>query len=305
MSQRKLAPSRSRTTFVLPRRSRRPVLARSCAGSLRRSRPERKLRAIQPLLKISASSPNLARVKNSAFALLLALAGVCGCREKKQAQAQPHPEQWFVDATERSGLNFVHQSGAVGKYLMFEQIGSGAALFDYDNDNRLDIYLIQNGGRATNQLFHQEPNGTFRNVSAGSGVDVSGSGMGAAAGDANNDGKVDLLVTEHGRVRLFMNLGNGRFTNAVSFDNPRWATSAAFFDYDLDGWLDVVVANYLDFDPTHECYDALGKPEYCGPTDVPGTVTKLFRNRGGKAFEDVTASSGLAQFPGPGLGVVW
>ena len=187
---------------------------------------------------------------------------------------------------------------------MTEQIGSGAALFDFDNDGRLDIYLIQNGGRATNQLFHHEPNGTFKDVSQGSGVDVTGLGMGAAAGDVNNDGRVDILVTEYGRARLFINLGNGRFTNAFQFDNPRWAASAAFFDYDLDGWLDVVIANYLDFDPTHECYDAQGRPEYCAPTEVPGTITKLFHNRAGKTFEDVTVASGLAQYPGPGLGVV-
>src|SRR5688572_16645709 len=184
---------------------------------------------------------------------------LCGCGEKKQAPLN----QWFADVTDSSGLRFIHQSGATGKYLMTEQIGSGAALFDFDNDGRLDVYLIQNGGRATNQLFHQQANGTFTNVSHGSGVDVTGLGMGAAAADVNNDGRVDLLVTEYGRVRLFMNLGSGKFTNTVSLDNPRWATSAAFLDYDLDGWLDVVVANYLDFDPTHECYDARGKQEYC------------------------------------------
>lgn len=187
---------------------------------------------------------------------------------------------------------------------MPEQIGSGAALIDYDDDGRLDIYLIQNDGRARNQLFHQETDGKFRNVSEGSGVDVAGRGMGAAVGDVNNDGRPDLLVTEYGAVRLFANLGGGKFTNSISLDNPRWATSAAFFDYDLDGWLDLVIANYLDFDPTHECYDALGRQEYCSPTDVPGTITKLFRNRGGTTFEDVTVPSGLAKYPGPGLGVV-
>ena len=241
-------------------------------------------------------------MKSRALGLLVATAALCACRESKK----PGSHDWFSDVTESSGIAFVHQSGATGKYLMLEQIGSGAALFDYDNDGRLDIYLIQNGARAPNQLFHQEANGAFKNVSEGSGVDVSGWGMGAAAGDANNDGRVDLIVTEYGRARLFLNLGNGKFTNAVSLDNPRWATSAAFLDYDLDGWLDVVIANYLDFDPTHECYDSLGQLEYCGPTGVPGSVTRLFHNPGGPlpSFEDVTIQSGLAKFPGPGLGVV-
>ena len=242
---------------------------------------------------------------------------LCGCRQNKQAPLN----EWFTDITESSGLHFIHQSGATGKYLMTEQIGSGAALFDYDNDGRLDIYLIQNGGRATNQLFHQEADGRFKNVTAGSGLNVTGLGMGAAAGDVNNDGHVDLLLTEYGRVRLFLNLGNGKFSNSGStgdppvkagdspassanLDNPRWATSAAFLDYDLDGWLDLAVANYLDFDPTHECYDSVGRQEYCSPTGLPGTVTKLFRNRGAGKFEDVTVPSGLARHPGPGLGIV-
>ena len=227
---------------------------------------------------------------------------LCGCGPNKPAQKPAN--QWFADVTQASGLHFIHQSGAAGTYQMPEQIGSGAALFDYDNDGRLDVYLIQNGGRATNQLFHHEANGTFRNVTAGSGLDIAGLGMGTAAGDVNNDGRVDLLVTEYGRARLFLNAGNGKFTPAAPLDNPRWATSAAFFDYDLDGWLDLVIANYLDYDPTHECYDATGKLDYCTPTGVPGTVTKLFRNRGAGKFDDVTLKSGLAQHPGPALGVV-
>ena len=196
---------------------------------------------------------------------------------------------------------------------MPEQIGSGVALFDSDNDGRLDIYLVQNGGpesKAKNQLYRQQANWRFKNVSEGSGLDIAGFGMGAAAGDINNDGWVDLAVTEYSAVHLFLNLRNGTFSNITErggIDNPRWATSAAFFDYDQDGWLDLVVANYVDYDPTHECYDAAGKREYCSPTGVPGTATRLFRNLARKdtpQFEDVTLRAGLAQHPGPGLGVV-
>src|SRR4029079_3884436 len=130
--------------------------------------------------------------------------------------------------------------------------GSGVAIFDFDNDGRLDVYLVQNGNAGTpgrNQLFHQEADGTFKNVSEGSGVDVAGRGMGAFAGDVNNDGLPDLLVTEYGAVRLFQNLG-GKFrevTREAGLDNPRWAAPASFIDYDRDGWLDIVVGNYVDY----------------------------------------------------------
>jgi hypothetical protein len=210
-------------------------------------------------------------------------------------------------------------------------MGSGAALFDYDNDGRLDIYLIQNASpasRAANKLFHQEPDGRFKDVSAGSGLDVAGFGMGAAVGDINNDGHPDLAFTEYGAVRLFVNQGSGKFsdaTQAAGLDNPRWATSAAFFDYDRDGWLDLVVANYLDYDPTVKCTDAKDAPEFCGPHGFPGLVTRLFHNLGVERlapvvsnsalrtprsafatprFDDVTISSGLALAPGPALGVL-
>ncbi len=237
--------------------------------------------------------------------------------------------QWFEDITARSGLAFVHETGT--NFFMPEHIGSGAALLDYDNDGRLDIYLLQNAGpnsRSRNQLFHQEPAGHFKDASAGSGLDVAGWGMGVAAGDVNNDGWTDVLVTEYGGARLFQNSGNGTFTDitkSAGIDNPRWGVSAAFFDYDRDGWLDLVIANYVDYDPTHKCYDARGSLEYCGPHGFAGTVSRLFRNRGrrtdepstpraGEAdavreptrtlFEDVTIPSGLARRPGPALGVV-
>ena len=199
---------------------------------------------------------------------------------------------------------------------MPEHIGSGAALFDYDDDGRLDIYLVQCGGTnsgARNQLFHQEDNGTFRNVSSGSGLDVDGVCMGATCGDVNNDGLTDVFLTEYGRVGLFLNHGGGRFEDATApagIDNGRWATAASFVDYDRDGWLDIVVGNYVDYNPTQKAFDPAGLPDFTGPQNFGTTVSRLFHNRGavaGKgqvAFEDVTIASGFSQAQGKALGIL-
>src|SRR5438552_4179341 len=144
---------------------------------------------------------------------------------------------WFRDVTREVGLDFVHDAGPLGRHFMPEMVGSGAAVLDFDNDGLLDIYLVQNGGpqsRSTNRLFRQSPDGRFTDVSAGSGLDVAGYGMGVAIGDVNNDGWPDVLVTENGRIRLFVNNGNGTFrdiTTEAGLDNPSWGTSAAFVDY--------------------------------------------------------------------------
>ena len=249
--------------------------------------------------------------------LVLVMGGGLGCRKDS---ATPHVaadikvNNWFEDITASAGLDFVHDAGATGKYLVPEQMGSGCALFDFDNDGRLDVYLIQNGGPASNsknQLYQQQDDGRFKDVSANSGLDVAGFGMGVAVGDVNNDGLADVLFTEYGAARLFQNEGNAKFreiTQAAGIDNPRWATSASFFDYDRDGWLDLVIGNYLDFDPSQKCIDSQGVQDFCGPHGFPGLVAKLYRNAsresGKMQFVDVTVPSGFARAPGPALGVL-
>jgi hypothetical protein len=247
--------------------------------------------------------------------LLLILLG-CSASTPNDPQAeQDVPAAWFEDITDRAHLHFVHDAGPARQYFMPQIMGSGAALFDYDGDGRLDIYLIQNGGPngARNQLFHQEPDGTFKDVSAGSGLDVAGYGMGVAIGDVNNDGRPDVLLTEYGRIRLFLNNRDGTFTDITKesgLEDSLWAASASFVDYDRDGWLDLVVVSYVDYDPARVCHLASGERDFCGPNVFKGTVTKLFHHRGMAAgetiprFEDVTQKSGLAAKPGPGLGVL-
>ena len=120
--------------------------------------------------------------------------------------------------------------------------------------------LDESPGGKKNQLFRQKADGTFEDVSAGSGLDFAGHNMGVAIGDVNNDGLPDVLVTQYRGVKLFLNNGNGTFrdvTREAGLDNPSWATSAAFFDYDRDGWLDLVVVNYVDYDPTWPCMGAI------------------------------------------------
>jgi hypothetical protein len=246
-----------------------------------------------------------------------------GCQKsdpKAPVAEQATRPPWFADVSAEVGLDFKHEAGPVETYLLPQIIGSGAALFDFNNDGLLDIYLLQNGGpesRAINRLYQQLPGGHFKDVSAGSGLDIAGHNMGVAIGDVNNDGWPDVLVTQYRGIKLFLNNGNGTFTDvttAAGLDDPLWATSASFVDYDRDGWLDLVVVHYVDYDPSWPCTSPGGIPDYCAPKVFPGTVTKLFHNLGRLQsgptsvppahFEDVTVTSGLGRLAGPGLGVI-
>jgi hypothetical protein len=219
---------------------------------------------------------------------------------------------WFKDVSDKVGLDFVHDAGLSGSFRMPEIVGSGGALFDYDGDGRLDLYLVQNGGPKGpgNRLYHQREDGTFEDVSKHSRLDVAGYNMGVAIGDVNNDGRPDVLLTQYDGIRLFLNEGEGRFrdvTREAGLDNPSWATSAAFLDYDRDGRLDLVVANYVDYDRSWVCTAPDGRSDYCAPKVFSDKVSRLFHNvspaGGAVRFEDATLASGLGRLPGPGLGV--
>jgi hypothetical protein len=273
--------------------------------------------------------------------LLLLLLASAACQKQIPTPLSEGPAEppWFHDVTAELGVDFVHDAGPTGEFLLPQIVGSGAAVLDFDGDGLLDLYFLTNGGpksRSTNRLFRQLPGGHFQDVSNGSGLDIAGHNMGVAIGDVDNDGRPDVLVTQYGGLRLFHNDG-GRFSDIseqAGLHSPLWGTSAAFFDLDRDGWLDLVVANYVDYDPSRPCSNGRGQRDYCGPGIFEGSVTKLFHNLGvtpptptlphkgggGKTapsplvgegggggavrFDDITASSGLAQKSGPGLGVV-
>jgi hypothetical protein len=253
--------------------------------------------------------------------LLLALAGLdVGCRRPAGETAGEEEfggPAWFEDVTDQLGIEFLHDAGPTGRYFMPQIMGSGCAVFDFDGDGLPDLYFLQNGGPkgAKNRLYRQLPGGKFQDVSRGSGLDIAGYNMGVAVGDVNNDGLPDVLLTQYGGVKLFLNNGNGTFkdvTKQAGLDNPHWGTSAAFVDYDRDGWLDVVIVNYVDYDPSLACTSPRGEPDYCHPSLFMGSVARLYRNRGRRPgekrsavhFQDVTVSSGLGRLAGPGLGVV-
>ena len=253
------------------------------------------------------------------------------------AQKQPSPQTpaLFKEVAEQVGLTFHHYNGMTGKFYLPEITGSGAALFDFDNDGDLDIFVVQGsvlepGSKAATTLFpwreSNPPRGRlFRNdlvinkdgsrtlhftdVTEKSGIVADGYGMGVAVGDINNDGWPDLYITNLGHNQMYLNQGDGTFvdvTQKTGTDDPRWSTSASFFDYDRDGWLDLMVLNYADFSTTNSptCYAATTARDYCTPKVFRAPGNRLFHNNGDGTFKDVTSSAGVDKEFGHGLGIV-
>jgi hypothetical protein len=246
---------------------------------------------------------------------MAALLAVSCTRAPAPAATSDRP--WFEDIASRAGIRFVHQTGHRDRFYLPEIIGGGAALFDMDNDGFLDLYFVQSGslidgaGKGMgNRLYHNRGDGTFEDVTAGSGADVGGYGMGVTAGDFDNDGNVDLYVTNFGANVLLKGDGHGHFkdvTARAGVASGGWSTSAAFLDYDGDGALDLFVVHYLNWKPSAhvQCFTATGLSDYCGPEmfDLPSSSTLYHNNRDG-TFTDVSEQAGLNRAVGNGLGVV-
>jgi hypothetical protein len=229
----------------------------------------------------------------------------------------PSPGFTLTDVTASSGLTFTHYTGAFGRKYLPETLGPGAAFVDYDGDGYQDV-VMANGtswpGRdrqpdATPRLFHNGGDGRFTDVTHGSGLDVPMYAMGIAAGDFDNDGRTDILLTSVGQNHLFRNLGGGRFEDVTAHaglgGRTSLSTSAAWVDYDRDGKLDLFVCNYVRWTIETDVFcsaDGVQK-SYCTPEAYPGATSWLFRNRGDGTFEDVTAKAGLFDPTSKALGV--
>ena len=250
-----------------------------------------------------------------------------------EVTAPPAADPPFVERAAASGLDFVHVNGRSGRFYQPEIMGPGVALFDYDGDGDLDVYLVQGqmlspaaedeapatqrsgpslGGRLYRNDLEVGSDGVrtleFTDVTEASGIDARHYGMGVAAGDFTNDGCVDLYLTHFGPNQLFHNDCDGTFTD-VSRESgtadPGWGVPAAFLDIDRDGWLDLFVGNYLIYSIERHltCEGESGQVDYCPPERYRPAPDRLYRNRGDGTFADVTADAGLAGAFGPALGV--
>jgi hypothetical protein len=224
------------------------------------------------------------------------------------------PAVHFSDVTEQAGIRFTHNSGRAGKKFLPETLGAGCAFFDADGDGWPDILLLNSkdwtprGRKSLSALYRNNHDGTFTNITAGSGLDIEMYAMGVAIGDYDNDGRDDVYVTALDGDHLFHNEGGGKFrdvTASSGIRNASFGTSAAWLDYDRDGKLDLFVANYVQWTPKGDLWCSLdgATKSYCTPESYKGTSCKLFHNLGGGKFEDVSQKAGIADPTSKSLGV--
>ncbi|MBZ5513291.1 MAG: CRTAC1 family protein [Acidobacteriia bacterium] len=226
----------------------------------------------------------------------------------------------FTDVREKAGITFQQDGTATDEKMYIETMGTGLGWIDYDQDGLMDLYLVQSAGTEwykaphplRSALYHNNGDGTFTDVTEKAGVGAEGLyGQGVAVGDFDNDGYPDLYVMGYGHAILYHNNGNGTFTDVTAKagvgDEGGWSSSAAFFDYDRDGHLDLVVCNYIQWAPGNNLWCGERRPgyrAYCHPDNYRGQKMKLYHNNGDGTFADVSDKSGLSGPEAKGLGVV-
>jgi enediyne biosynthesis protein E4 len=220
----------------------------------------------------------------------------------------------FKDVTAAAGIHFKHNAGKAGKKYLPETMGAGVAIFDYNGDGKPDILFVNSKDfephtkKTICALYRNNGNGTFTDVTAGSGLDVEMYGIGVSTADYDNDGRADIYITALEGDRLFHNEGNGKFrdvTQQAGIHNANFGTSAAWLDYDRDGKPDLFVANYVQWTLKGDLFCSLdgAAKSYCTPESYKGTQSKLFHNLGNGKFEDVSQKAGVADPSSKSLGV--
>jgi hypothetical protein len=231
---------------------------------------------------------------------------------------QQDPSIRFVNVAAEAKLTFKHENGATPQKYMPETMAGGSIILDYNNDGWPDILLV-NGGSFTDKqkaagarhrLYRNNKDGSFTDVTAGSGIGVSGFGMGACSADYDNDGWPDLYITSFGGNKLYHNNGNGTFADVTAkagAGSQLWSASCAFGDIDNDGYVDLFVTNYVDFSVKNNkyCFYSGDTRAYCHPNVYNGLPDILYRNNGDGTFTDVSRQSGIYRTDGKGLGVVF
>ena len=259
-----------------------------------------------------------------AFILLVTAMGASihreiGAQQSVKAQDAPVPVH-FTDIRKTAGITFVQDSTESDEKYYLETMGTGVAWLDYDQDGLMDLYFVQTGPTDAykpakplrSALYHNNGDGTFTDFTEKAGVGGEGHyGQGVAVGDFDNDGFPDLYVTGYGRAILYHNNGDGTFTDVTAkagvADQGQWSSSAGWFDFDKDGWLALVVANYLDWSPKNNpwCGERkAGYRSYCAPGNYKGLHTKLYHNNHDGTFTDVSDKSGVGLPESKGMGLV-
>jgi len=253
-------------------------------------------------------------------ALLRYLGGALVSADTLVRPSSPPERVTFCDVAPSAGILFRHDRAASPEKYLIETMGAGCGWIDYDQNGLMDLYLVNGAASPVYQprhplrsaLYRNNGDGTFTDVTVRAGVEAEGLyGMGVAVGDFDNDGFPDLLVLGYGRCILYRNNGDGTFTDVTAkagvANHGKWASSAAWFDYDNDGKLDLVIANYVEWSPEQNFYcgdKAPGMRSYCHPDVYKPQPPTLFHNNGDGTFTDVSRTSGVGLKSGNGLGVV-